>query len=86
MMPEILGAAELERQRAELLPARTVLSLISAEPGGTPGDGCNPSNRAFDGSYQYCETGPGSDNSGNMSFGPGSQGNTAGQDSQGHHG
>ncbi len=38
-MSEALSSAEINRQRAELLPARTVLSLFSAKGAGGKGTG-----------------------------------------------
>ncbi|MGH3669712.1 MAG: hypothetical protein ACRDSH_03615 [Pseudonocardiaceae bacterium] len=76
-MSDELTFTEVEEQRAELLPARTVLSLFSA----APGTGCNGTNNTVGGT-QECF---GGFNFFNYNFG-GHQTNSAGTGTPGRSG
>jgi hypothetical protein len=74
MMSDMLSFAEMEEQHVELLPPRTVLSLLNMGP---PSRVCNPSNINSGGGTQTCASGWGGFNWGNVNYG-GTQSNSAG--------
>lgn len=74
-MSDVLSFAELEGQHAELLPARTVLSLLNVS--ARPSRGCSIGNLSFFGGNQTNIADAGGCNIGNQNYG-GNQFNSAG--------